>query len=132
VVVTVPLGNITARNAYKSAKAGVQQGLLQLKQEEQTVLIAIDNDVKIVQSDLQRVDATREARIYAEAALEAEQKKLENGKSTSFIVLQLQSSLTTARSAEIQAQANYNIALEQLALDEGNTLERNHIDLQIK
>jgi outer membrane protein len=132
VVVTVPLGNIAPRNAYRAAKASVKQAVLQLKQEEQTVLVAIDNDVKIIQSDLQRVDATREARIYAEAALEAEQKKLENGKSTSFIVLQLQSNLTTARSAEIQAQVNYNIALEQLALDEGNTLARNHIDLQIK
>ena len=82
--------------------------------------------------NLQRVDATRKARIYAEDALVAEQKKLENGKSTSFVVLQLQSNLTTARSAEIRAQADYNIALEQLALDEGNTFERNHIDLKVK
>ncbi len=132
VVVTIPLGNTAARNSYKSSKASVKQTLLQLKQQEQNIVIAIDNDVKVVQSDLQRVDATREARIYAEAALEAEQKKLENGKSTSFVVLQLQSNLTSARSAEIQAQASYNIALEQLALDEGNTLQRNHIDLNIK
>jgi len=42
------------------------------------------------------VDATREARIYAEAALSAEQKKLESGKSTSFVVLQLTKDLTAA------------------------------------
>jgi hypothetical protein len=46
-------------------------------------------------------------------------------------VLQLQSNLTTARSAEIRALADYNIALEQLALDEGMTLERSKIDLKM-
>ncbi len=124
---TVPLSNIGARNTYKSAKAALQQVLLQLKKIEQTILIAIDNDVKAIRTDLLRVDATRQARIYAEDALQAEQTRLEHGKSTSFVVLQLQSNLTTARSAEIRALADYNIALEQLALDDGTTLERNHI-----
>jgi outer membrane protein len=132
VTVTIPLGNTGPRNAYKSDKALREQARLQFKQLEQTIIIAIDNDIKTIRSDLQQVDATREARIYAKAALEAEQTKLQHGASTSFIVLQLQSNLTTARSAEIAALANYNIAIEQLALDEGSTLERNRIDLQIK
>lgn len=129
---SIPLGNASARNTYRSAKASLKQILLQLKQLEQNVVVAIDNDVKLVNSDLQQVKATREARIYAEEALKAEQTKLANGKSTSFIVLQLQSNLTTARSAEIRALANYNIDLEQLSLDEGNVLQRNHIDLNLK
>jgi outer membrane protein len=129
VQVTVPLANIGARNTYKAAKAALQQNLLQLKKTEQTIVIAIDNDVKTIRSDLLRVDATRKARGYAEDALQAEQTKLEHGRSTSFVVLQLQSNLTTARSAEIRALADYNIALEQLALDEGTTLERNHITM---
>jgi outer membrane protein len=124
---TVPLSNIGARNNYKAAKAALEQILLQLKKTEQAIVIAIDNDIKAIRSDLLRVDATRKARAYAEDALQAEQTKLEHGKSTSFVVLQLQSNLTTARSAEIRALADYNIALEQLALDEGSTLERNHI-----
>jgi outer membrane protein TolC len=132
VTITIPLGNTAARNNYSGAKAQVKQVLLQLKQQEQTIVVEIDNDIKVVRSSLQRVDATRQARIYAETALEAEQKKLENGKSTSFVVLQLQSNLTTARSAEIRALADYNIALEQLALDEGTILDKNHIELKIK
>ena len=35
-------------------------------------------------------------------------------------------------SDEIQALANYNIDLEQLAFDDGRILERNHIDLRIR
>ena len=67
------------------------------------------------------MDSTRQARLYAEEALQAEQTKLEHGKSTSFVVLQLQNNLTAARSAEIRALADYNIALEQLAFDDGTT-----------
>ncbi|MGO8697861.1 MAG: TolC family protein [Limisphaerales bacterium] len=129
---TIPLGFTGARNNYRSAKAGLQQLLLQAKKVEQTVVAAIDNDVKTVESDLQKVDSTRQARLYAEDALEAEQLKLHHGRSTSFIVLQLQNNLTTARLAEIQALAGYNIALEQLALDEGINLEQNRIDLQVR
>jgi outer membrane protein len=129
---TFPLGNTTARNNYKAAKAGLQQMILQLKKVESTVVLAIDNDVKTVRSDLLKVNSTRAARIYAEEALQAEQTKLQHGKSTSFVVLQLQNDLTAARSAEIRALADYNIALEQLAFDDGTTLERNHIDLRVQ
>lgn len=131
--VTVPLGgNYSARTEYRSGKATLKQLLLMLKQTEQNIIIAVDNDVGNVRSQLQQVNATRDARIYAQEALDAERKKLENGKSTSFIVLQLISNLTTARVAEIQALANYNIALAQLSLDEGSTLEANHIQLNLK
>jgi outer membrane protein TolC len=128
---TIPLENTGARNAYKSAKASLEQLLLQAKKVETTIVVAVDNDVKTVRSDLLRVDATRKAREYAEDALRAGQVRLQAGSTTSFEVLQLQSNLTTARSAEIRALADYNIALEQLALDEGSTLERSKIDLKM-
>ncbi|MGD1084930.1 MAG: TolC family protein [Verrucomicrobiota bacterium] len=129
VTLTFPLENTAARNAYKSAKSNLEQVLLQLKKVETTIVLAVDNDVKTVRSDLLRVEATRKAREYAEDALSAGKARLAAGSTTSFEVLQLQSSLTTARSAEIRALADYNIAVEQLALDEGSILERNHIDM---
>ena len=67
-----------------------------------------------------------------EAALDAEQKKYNVGKSTTFIVLQLQIKLTQARSSEIGAVVGYNQALAQLAHEEGNTLERRQIDFKVK
>jgi len=130
--VSIPLGNVSPRNNYKSAKAARQQIALQFKQLEQNVLIQIENAIATARTSFQRVDATREARVYAEAALGAEQKKLESGKSTSFEVLRLQRDLTTARSTEIRALADYNIALAQIALNEGSTLERRHVTLEVK
>jgi outer membrane protein len=129
---SIPLGNIKPRNSLKSDKATMQQIVLTLKQLEQNVMVEIDNAVDVVRSDYESVDATREARIYAEAALDAEQKKYAVGKSTTFTVLQLQTALTTARSNEIRALANYNEALVALAQQEGTTLERNGINIDAK
>ncbi|PYJ59941.1 MAG: hypothetical protein DME24_11245, partial [Verrucomicrobia bacterium] len=130
--VTLPLRNAGARNNYKAAKATKAQITLQLKQLEQTVLVQIENAIAIAVTSFERIKATREASRYAQDALEAEQKKLENGKSTNFEVLQLQKNLTAARSAEIRALADYNIALAELALNEGTTLERRHVTLEVK
>jgi outer membrane protein len=129
---SIPLGNIAARNKYKKGKITVEQVLLSLKKFEQGVMVEIDEAIKQAQSSFERVQATREASAFAQAALEAEQKKLENGKSTSFTVLSLQSDLTTARSAEIRALADYNEALTALAQAEGSTLERRRIDVKVK
>ena len=129
---TMPLSNLGPRNQYKSTKATLQQIVLQLKQLEQNAMVQIDNAVKQAQSAYQSVDATRQARIYAEAALDAEQKKYAVGKSTTFTVLQLQNSLTSARSQEIRSLANYNEALANLSQQEGHTLERHGIKLEAK
>lgn len=128
----VPLGNGAARNRYKSSKAGREQTLLWLKKWEQDIMIDIDDKIKVATSNFERIGATRKAREYAEAALSAEEKKLENGKSTSFEVLTLQSKLTDARSAEIRAVVDYNNSLALAAKAEGTTLERRKIDLTVK
>ena len=95
-------------------------------------MVLIDNAVKVAQSDYQSVQATKQARIYAEAALDAEQKTYAVGKATTFEVLQYQNNLTTARSQEIRALANYNESLANLAAQEGNTLERYNINLNVE
>lgn len=128
---TVPLSRTAERNNYKAAKAERERQELIVKRSEQGVLITIENSIGTAKADFEQVEATRQARLYAEAALEAAQKKLENGKSTTFEVLQLQKDLTSARADEINALANYNIDLARLALAEGSTLERRHVDLNI-
>ena len=69
---------------------------------------------------------------FAQQALDAEQKKLENGKSTSFFVLELQRNLTDARAAEIQALAEYNRAQAELYFREATILERNKITVNFE
>ncbi len=129
---SIPLSNVAARNAYKSAKVNSQQVLLQLKQIEQKAMVEIDNAVKQAQSAWEGLEATRSARVSAEAALKAEQGKYNAGKSTTFTVLQLQNRLTSARSQEIRSLANYNESLSNLSQQEGSTLERRQIDFKVK
>ena len=129
---TIPLSNVGPRNQLKAGKATEKQLLLQLKQLEQNVMVDIDNAVKAAESAWESADATRQQRIYAEAALNAEQGKYAVGKSTTFTVLQLQNNLTSARSQEIRALANYNQALASLAAAEGSSLQRDKLDLEAK
>jgi len=72
---TIPLSNIRARSAYRSDKATMQQLVLILKQLEQNIMIIIDNDIGVIRANYDQVQATRAAREYEEAALDAEQKK---------------------------------------------------------
>ena len=130
-LLSFPLSNIGARSNYKAAKAANQQAQLQYKLAEQTMLIQIQNSIESARSDFAQVDATREARVYAEQALAAEEKKLEVGTSTPFVVLQLQSNLTAARSAEIRAVANYNEDLAQLAQFDGTIMEKHHLTVKV-
>ena len=129
---SVPLSNAKARNTLKSDKATLKQKLLTLKQLEQTIMVDIDNAVKQVASDYQQVQAQRQARIYAAAALDAEQKKYNVGKSTTFTVLQLQSTLTTDRGNEIRAIASYDEDIAKLSQAEGATLDDLNISLEAK
>lgn len=62
-------------------------------------------------------------------ALSAEQKKLDSGPSTPFVVLQLQRDLTTARQSEIAALTDYLRLASALSLAEGTLLQRHHLDL---
>jgi len=129
---SIPLGNGAARNTYRGSKAAHEQGLLMLKRLEQDILVQIDDAIKLAKASYERIKATGEARQYAEAALQAEQKKLESGKSTSFEVLRLQRDLTTARSDEISALTQYNRNLAQLSHFEASTLDRLGISLESK
>jgi len=65
----------------------------------------------------------------AEESLKAEETKQRAGTSTSFLVLQAQSQLATARSAEIRARTDYDESLVALARSEGTTLQQNNIIL---
>jgi outer membrane protein TolC len=103
---------------------------LELKKAEQGVLLQVADFVNRIDMRFSQIGSTRKARTYAEAALTAEEKKLQNGLSTSFIVLQLQEILTAARTAEVEALADYNRALAQLAFAQGTTLERHRMKME--
>ena len=130
VVISFPLDNIRERNDYRASRANRWIAELQLKKAEQEVLLQVADFVNRVELRFSQVESTRKARTYAEAALAAEEKKLQNGLSTTFVVLQLQETLTAARTAEVAALVDYNRALAQLAFAEGSTLEKHRMKVE--
>lgn len=133
VVLSVPLGgNRRIRSDLRATQAQIEQALLGLKKLEQDIMVQVSDGVAQARTSYQQVQATAEAADYALEALRAEEKKLENGKSTSFQVLQLQRILTERRFANIRARVDYNAALARLAQSEGSTLERRGINLEVQ
>src|SRR5690606_2398186 len=116
------LSNRRARENYRISKDERAQAELRMRQFRQQIMVALDDAIQQAESSFQRVGATRAARQFAEEALAAEEKKLANGKSTSFEVLRLQRDLTQARFDETRALADYNKALATVRRLEGSTL----------
>ncbi len=121
-VLTFPLSNKRARETYRISKDERAQAELRLRQLRQTVMISVHDAIQQAQSSFERVGATGAARRFAEEALAAEEKKLANGKSTSFEVLRLQRDLTQARLDETRALADYDKALSTVRQREGTSL----------
>jgi len=132
VVVSLPLGNRQARANYHMAKLDADQLLLSLKSLEQNIVVAVDDAVGHVETNLKSVEAARAATRLAQESLDAEKKKLMAGTSTTFLVLQAQTQLETARVAQIRAEADYHESLVALDLAEGTILAKNNIVLDEK
>ncbi len=132
VLLRIPFSNKNEKNRYRAALEQEKQIELELRKLHQDILLEVDNNLDAVRANYEQVSATHQARLFAEQALEAGQRRLEAGKTTSFEILSLQKDLTTARSTEIRALADYNKALSQLFYSDGTILERNKISLQFK
>lgn len=132
IVFRMPLTNREARNRRRAAQVDVEESLLRLKQLEQRIMVEIHDAIATARSSYEQVEATKASVDYAQQALDAEQKKLANGKSTSFQVLQFQRDLTARESESIRAITDYNAALARLAQAEGSSLERHDVTFEFE
>lgn len=130
IVLSMPLSNVRQKSDYRTSKAQRSMAELQLKKAEQSVMVLVADWVNRVDSRYATVASTRSARQFAEAALRNEERKLQNGLSTSFFVLDFQERLIAAQYAEIQALTDYNKALAQLSFAEAKSLDRYGISVQ--
>jgi len=127
---TLPLSSLLTKSDYVLAKAGHEQAVLRLRNQEQQIALEVRNAVRAVQTNYERVQAYRLARELAAGKLEAEEKKLQVGLSTNFIVLQYQRDLADARTAELLASIDYNLSLADLERVQGTTLKSRNIRLE--
>jgi outer membrane protein TolC len=86
--------------------------------------------VRNVESNAKRVAAARSNSTLQRKTLEAEQKKFDNGMSTSFEVLRIQTDLSNAQFAEINAILDYTKSLADLERAKGTLLEARGLQIQ--
>jgi outer membrane protein len=106
-----PLGAATSHANLARVKLQYDQAQTQLKNIEMQVATQVRFAARNVQTNQQRVRSAGASRELQERKLEAEEKKLAAGMSTSFFVFQAQRDLSAARVAEIQAVSDYNKSL---------------------
>ncbi len=129
VTLTIPFGDIVGKANYAYAKLDLEQAQARLKTQEQQIYLEVSDAVRTLETAAKSADAYRIARELAEKQLEAETKKLNVGMSTNYFVLQYQDALAVARSSELRALVDYNVALAKIAQVTGSTLESRDITL---
>lgn len=125
----IPLNTVVSRAAHVQAKVSLEQAVARMKYQEQRALLEIKTALRAVDTNYERINAYRLARELAEKKLEAEESKLKAGLSTNFVVLQYQRDLATARTAELKAIIDYNLALSRLDKATGVSLKNRNITL---
>jgi outer membrane protein len=106
-----PLGASVAHANLARVRLQYEQAQTQMKNLEMQVATQVRTVGRNVQTNQQRVASARSSRELQEKKLEAEEKKLAAGMSSTFFVFQAQRDLALARTAEIQAISDYNKSL---------------------
>jgi outer membrane protein len=115
--VSYPIGTSAADAALARARVQTSKVEAQMRQIELQIATDVTNAAVQVQNNVERVQAAKAAREFAERQLEAEQSKFEVGMSTNYFVVQAQRDLATAQNNELQAVLAYRrsqVELERL------------------
>jgi outer membrane protein TolC len=105
--VNIPIGNKLAQSVQARSLMEYRQAELRLEQLYTQIRMQVVNQQFALTTDRAQVVADIAARDYNRQSLDAEQKKLKLGASTSALVLQQQRGLASAEDSLIAAQANY-------------------------
>jgi outer membrane protein TolC len=109
--ISYPIGTSSADASHAAARLQQEQQQNNLREAELGVTAQVRNAARQVNTSLQRVQSTTRAREFAERRLEAEQKRLTVGLSTTFQLFQAQRDLANVRQQELNAIIDYNRAL---------------------
>lgn len=127
---SIPLSSLTTRAEYARTRLELEKSRVEMENTRQQILLEVRDAVRDVETNAKRVEAYRLARTLAERRLEAEVKKLDVGLSTNYFVLQYQEELATARTQELKALVDYNLAWARVERATGLSLEKHNISIQ--
>lgn len=109
--INYPIGTSAADAGLAATRLQREQEVNSIQELELAVTAQVRDAGRQATTSLQRVEATRRAREFAERRLEADQKRVTVGLATTFQLLQAQRDLSNARQQELRALIDYNRAL---------------------
>jgi outer membrane protein len=105
-----PIGNSQAAAETAKAQLRRQQDETTLRNAEQEVVTEVRSAIRTAEANRQRLPLTENAVTLAQHRLDAEQRKFLVGLSTSFLVIQAQRDLTTAREGQVKSALDYRLS----------------------
>ena len=124
-----PIQNRTAKANSAIADVNFDRALAVQKDVELGVITEVRRVARALEASLEAVESAEVARRLQEKNYEAEQKRYDNGMSTSFQVLQIQEDVTQARSQYVDAVAAYRRALALHYQSIGKLIEESGVEI---
>jgi len=124
---SLPLRNRTAEGQLSHSLIEGKRIATQREQLEQLIQVEVRNALQSLTTAEARVRSAAVARADAEQQYHSEERKLDAGQSTVFLVLERQTALTVARGNELRAQTDLNKAIAELQRATGNSLAANNV-----
>lgn len=125
---SIPIGAKSARAEAEMARLQIEQARIETDKVKAKVALELDTVLSRVETDRQRLATGRKGRQVAGEAMEGEIKRLGEGVSTTYQVLQYQNEYSQTRSRELAALADLNKNQIDLWLVTGLLLEKRGIE----
>ncbi|HZT28828.1 MAG TPA: TolC family protein [Bryobacteraceae bacterium] len=129
VQLTLPFRNRIAQSDLARDEIQLRQTQIRLRQLQNQARLEIEDALIAMRRSRAAYEAAVETRKLQEESLAAEQEKFAVGASTAFFVIQYESYLAQARSAEVVAKSAYVKARAALQRATGSILDDNHISM---
>lgn len=127
-IFSMPATNGVARERYKKSQLSKKQLKLSMENIDQLVELDVRSAWTEVERSLLMIEKAGTTRQLQQEKLTAEQARLAAGKTTEYVVLQVQRDLTVAQLDEARAAVAYVKALTDLYLKDGTLLERRGVN----
>jgi outer membrane protein TolC len=127
--IEVPIGNAAAESGYRRARIQREQMSARYRQQISDVALDVSQSLGDVQSDVQRMAATRLARELSEENLRNQMKRYDVGMATTTDLLKFQNDVAASKLAEIRSVIDYNNSLARFERSQGTLLGRYNVEI---
>jgi outer membrane protein TolC len=130
VALTFPWGQRSNKALYRQALDNMEQEQVALDQADQSLMVQVRAAVRAVESNVEGVAAATQASVLSLKQYELQKARFDAGLATSYDVVLAQNQLETTRVSEIQARVNLRVAIADLRMLEGSSLEAYRVNLK--